>query len=78
MHKVFKNKAQGCSTYPLKSNSISVIAYFTQLWGMYVVAMGSHLGFRVPYTSNNHETLFIQSVSFDLVGIDTLITRLGQ
>ena len=29
-------------------------------------------------TSNIHETLFIQSVTFDLVGIDTLIACLSQ
>ena len=36
-----------------------------------MVVVGSHLGYQVPYTSNNHEILFIQPVGLDLVGIDT-------
>ena len=43
-----------------------------------MVAVGGRLGFQVPLTSNNRETIFIQSDSLDLVGIDTLLTRLGQ
>ena len=42
------------------------------------VAVGDHLGFQVPLTSNNHSTIFIQTDSLDLVGKDTFITRLGQ
>ena len=43
-----------------------------------MVVMGGRFGFQVSLTSNNHEILFIQPVSLDLVGIDTLITCISQ
>ena len=43
-----------------------------------MVDMGGHFEFQVTLTSNNQTTVFIQFTNPDLVGIDTLVTLLGQ
>ena len=43
-----------------------------------VFIIGGHLGFQVTLTSDNKSIIFIQSVSPDLVGIDTSVIFPGQ